>query len=83
MCAVFHANMLTKMESKEYDVRVGQGVTLLGDGVWLHGNDRPFQLNDNKLMSIVFGRWRSRLSDHVYYCAKSSKSSRQSSLILN
>mgnify|MGYP006194189623 CR=1 FL=1 len=83
VCCILHNNMLTKMESKESDVRVGHRVPLQGDGVWLCGNDRTFQTNDNQLMSILWGRRRSNLADHVYYCAKKAKSSRQSSLILN
>ncbi len=46
----------TEMESKESDVTVGQGVLLLGDGIWLRGNDRSFQMHDNQLMLILWGR---------------------------
>ena len=55
VCCILHNIMLTEMESKESDVRVGWGVPLPGDGVWLSGNDRSCQMNDNKLMSIQWG----------------------------
>ncbi len=55
VCCFLH-NMLTEMESKESDVRVGWGVPLPGDGVWLCGNDRSFQMKNNQLMSILWGR---------------------------
>ncbi len=35
VCCILHNNMLTEMESKESNVRVGRGVPLLGGGVWL------------------------------------------------
>ncbi len=50
VCCILHNSMLTEMESKKSDVRVGRGVPLPGDGVWLCGNDRSFLMNDNKLM---------------------------------
>lgn len=83
LCCILHNIMLSEMELKESDVRVRRGVPLPGDGFWLRANDRSFQMNDNKLMSILWGRRRSQLADHVYYCSKSAKSSRQSYLMLN
>ena len=56
VCCILHNNMLTEMELKESDVTVGQGVLLLGDGIWLRGNDRSFQMHDNQLMLILWGR---------------------------
>ena len=56
VCCILHNNMLTEMESKESNVRVGRGIPLRGDGVWLRGNDISFKMNDNQLMPILWGR---------------------------
>jgi hypothetical protein len=34
-----HNIMLSKMESRDSDVRVGRGAPLPGDDIWLHGDD--------------------------------------------
>ncbi len=40
VCCMLHNNMLTEMESRECDVRVGCGTPFEGDGIWLRGNNR-------------------------------------------
>ena len=42
VCCMLHNNMLSEMESRDSDVRVGRGNPLEGDGIWLRGNDRNF-----------------------------------------
>lgn len=48
VCCILHNNMLMEMESKESSVRVGRGVSLEEDGVWLRGDNRSFEMNNNK-----------------------------------
>ena len=42
VCCILHNIMLSKMESRDSDVRVGRGAPLPGDGLWLHGDDHQF-----------------------------------------
>jgi hypothetical protein len=73
VCCMLHNNMLSEMVSRESDVRVGHGGPLEGDGFWLSGNDIQFSVVDNRLLATLWGKRRSRLADHIYYCAKLNK----------
>ena len=42
VCCILHNNMLSEMDSRDCDVRVGRGAPLLGEGIWLRGSDRDF-----------------------------------------
>ena len=42
ICCVLHNNMLSEMDSRDCDVRVGRGAPLPGEGIWLRGSDRDF-----------------------------------------
>ncbi len=80
VCCMLHNNMLTEMDSIESDVRVGRGVPLPGDGIWLHGDGRSFGVEDDRALSTLWGKRRNQLAEHVHYCAKVSRSSRMSIL---
>jgi hypothetical protein len=73
VCCMLHNNMLSEMESRESDARAGHGGALEGDGLWLRGNDRQFSVEDNRLLAALWGKRRSHLADHIYYCAKLNK----------
>ncbi len=45
VCCILHNLMLMEMESHDCDVRVGQGAPLPGDGIWLRGDNREFDIN--------------------------------------
>ena len=72
--------MLTEMDSIESGVRVGCGVPLPGDGIWLHGDDRSLGVEDDRALATLWGKCRNQLAEHVHYCAKVSRSSRMSIL---
>ena len=42
VCCMLHNNILTEMETRDCDVRVGRGAPVKGDGIWLQGNDQLF-----------------------------------------
>ena len=75
VCCMLHNNMLTEMDSIESDVRVGCGVPLPGDGIWLHGDGRSFGVEDDRALSTLWGKPRNQLAEHVHYCATLSRSS--------
>ena len=82
VCCMLHNNMLTEMESRESEVRVGRGVPLEGDGIWLQGNDR-FDMDadgegESRALAAQWSCRRTQLADHIYYCAKRDKSRRTS-----
>ena len=39
VCCMLHNNMLSEMESRDCDVRVGRGTPLESNGIWLRGNN--------------------------------------------
>ena len=79
VCCMLHNEMLTEMKSRNRDARVGRGAPLLGDGIWLRGDDRVFDNDgeDNALHCcghiiakrwpntfIVVQRWQSSTEDY-------------------
>ncbi len=78
VCCILHNNMLSEMDSTDVDIRVGCGVPLPGDGIWLHGDDRSFGVEDDRVLSTLWGKRRNILAEHVHYCATVSKSYRMS-----
>ena len=72
--------MLTEMDYIKSDVRVGRGAPLPGDGIWLHGNDRTFGMEDDRVLSTMWSKQRNQLAEHAHHCSKASKSSRMSFL---
>ncbi len=74
---MLHNNMLTEMESRDCDVRVGRGAPLPGDGIWLQGDARQFD-DEGEDADLAF-LWASRhekLAEHIHYCARRDKHSR-------
>ena len=82
VCCMLHNNMLTEMESRECDVRVGHGTPLEGDGIWLRGNNRfvgdTDEVEESRALSTQWSCQRAQLADHIYYCAKRERSMRSS-----
>ncbi len=82
VCCMLHNNMLSEMESRESDVRVGHGTPLEGDGIWLQGNNHFVGDTDDegesRALSAQWSRRRAQLADHFYYCAKRDRSRRSS-----
>ena len=70
VCCILHNNMLSEMESQESDVLVGCGGPLEGDGLWLRGDGIQFDVEDNRLLTTMWGKRRSNLAEQIYYCAK-------------
>ena len=75
VCCDLHNMMLTEMESRDSDVRVGRGAPLPGHGIWLCGDDREFD-DDGEIraLAVLWGRQRDQLAEHIHYCAKREKS---------
>jgi hypothetical protein len=44
--------MLTEMESRDSDIRVGRCAPLPGDGIWLRGDDREFD-DDGEIQALA------------------------------
>lgn len=65
--------MLSEMESRELDVRMGHGGPLEGDWLWLRGNERQFEVDNNSLLACLWGKRRAHQADHIYYCVKLNK----------
>ena len=57
-CCMLYNEMLTEMESRDHDVRVGRGAPLPGDEIWLRGDDRVFD-NDGEDNALALP-WASR-----------------------
>ncbi len=67
------------MESRDCDVRVGRGAPLLGDGIWLRGDNREFNINsEDRDEAMLWGTWREQLAKHIHYCARRDKCRRTS-----
>ena len=82
VCCMLHNNMLSEMESRESDVRVGRGTPLEGGGIWLHRNNcfvgDTDDEEESRALSAQWSRQRAQLADHIYYCAKRDRSRRSS-----
>ena len=83
VCCMLHNNMLSEMETRDFDVRVGRGALLEGDGIWLRGNYRLVggdsdREGESRALAAQWARRREQLADHIYYCAKRDKSRRTS-----
>jgi hypothetical protein len=77
VCCMLHNFMLSEMESKESDVRVGRGVPIPGDGIWLRGAERSFPWkDDNRVLAKLWSERRECLATHIHFCAKTSKRQR-------
>ena len=77
VCCMLHNFMLSEMESKDSDVRVGRGTPFHGNGIWLRGREgRSFPSKmDNTLLAELWTLRRERLADHIHVCAKKAKRS--------
>jgi hypothetical protein len=79
VCCILHNMMLSEMESRDCDVRVGRGAPLPGDGVWLRGDDREFDNHGEDCeLAMLWGNRREQLAEHNHYCAKRDKRGRRS-----
>jgi len=76
---MLHNEMLIKMESRDCDVRVGRGVPLPGDGIWLRGDDRVFDnKGEDNALTLLWACHREKLAKHIHCCAKMAKYFRRS-----
>jgi hypothetical protein len=74
VCCILHNSMLTKMESRDCDIRVGRGVPLPGDGVWFQGDKSQFDdAGESLVLALLWGCQRAQLGEHVHDCAKMAK----------
>jgi hypothetical protein len=75
VCCLLHNNVLSEMETRESDVRVGCGAPLEEDGLWIQGgDDRSFVLReDDRVLAALWGQQRACFAEHIYYCAKKAK----------
>ena len=72
--------MLTEMESRDHDVRVQRGTPLPGDGIWLRGDDRQFDdEGEDAALAFLWANRREKLAQHIHYCARRDKGSRNKS----
>jgi len=56
ICCILQNIMLTKMESRDSDVRVGRGAPLQGDGISLCGDDRQFDdEGGSRALAVLWG----------------------------
>ncbi len=79
VCCILHSLMLTKMESRDCDVRVGRGAPLPGDGIWLRGDNREFDINsEDHDKAMLWGTRHEQLAEHIHYCARRDKHRRRS-----
>ena len=69
--------MLTKMKSRDCDVRVQRGAPLPGDGIWLRGDDRQFDdEGEDAALAFLWASQREKWVQHIHYCARRDKYSR-------
>ena len=79
VCFILHNLMLMEMESLDCDVRVGQGTPLPGDGIWLRGDNREFDIHSEDLdEAMLWGTRCEQLAEHIHYCARRDKCRRRS-----
>ena len=79
VCSILHNLMLTEMELRDCDVRVGRGAPLPGDGIWLRGDNREFNVNSKDCdEAMLWGTWHEQLAEHIHYCARRDKRRRTS-----
>ena len=77
VCCMLHNDMLTEMESRDCDVRVGRGAPLPGDGIWLRGDERQFDdEGEDADLAFLWASRREKLAEHIHYCARRDKHSR-------
>ena len=75
---MLHTDMLTETESRDCDVRVGRGAPLLGDGIWLRGDERQFDNEgEDADLEFLWASRREKLAKHIHYCARRDKHSRK------
>ena len=57
VCCILHNVLLTEMESRDCNIRVGLGTPIPGDGIWLQGNNRQFDdERESHALALLWGR---------------------------
>ena len=74
VCCMLHNEMLTEMESRDCDVRVGRGAPLPGDGIRLRRDARVFDNEgEDNAMALLWACRQEKLAEHIHCCAKMAK----------